>query len=313
MYSNIPIELALKSVLSRWREIENNTSIPLPEFENAITIILNSTFFMFNDKYYEQIFGLPMGSPLSPVLADLVIQDLEKNIFQNLSTHIPVYYRYVDDIVLAASKYKINDILDSFNAYHERIKFTVDHGDEFCINFLDVKLIYDDGYIIFDLYKKPTNSGRYLNFFSNHPFSQKRGVVTGLVDKVLFLSHPKFQQKNIESLINSLLCNGYPLQMLFKTIQDRITKLSKNNFETINNIDQNFDLELTKKTNYFIIPFLKRTSNKFNGILKKYNLQPVYKPLNSLNKFITLGKDKISKDNHSGVVYKIDCKGCNHT
>ena len=137
--------------------------------------------------------------------------------------------------------------------------------------------------------------------------------MTGLVDKVLFLSHPKFQQKNMESLINSLLCNGYPLQMLFKTIQDRITKLSKNNFETINNIDQNFDLELTKKTNYFIIPFLKRTSNKFNGILKKYNLQPVYKPLNSLNKFITLGKDKISKDDHSGVVYKIDCKGCNHT
>ena len=255
-----------------------------------------------------------MGSPLSPILADLVIQDLEKNIFQNLITHIPVYYRYVDDIVLAASKNKINDILDSFNAYHERIKFTVDHGDEDCINFLDLKLIYDDGYIIFDLYKKPTNSGRYLNFFSNHPLSQKRGVVTSLVDKVLFLSHPKFQQKNMESLISSLLNNGYPLQMLFKIIQDRIIILSnKYNFEIINNMDQNFDDESTKKTNYFIIPFLKKTSNKFKGILKKYNLQPVYKPLNSLNKFITLGKDKISKDDQSGVVYKIDCKECNNT
>jgi len=132
MYSNIPIELALRSVLSRWKEMENNTSIPLLEFKNAMAIILNSTFFRFNNKYYEQIFGLPMGSPLSPVLADLVIQDLEKNIFQNLNTHIFFYYRYMDDIVLAASKNKINDILDSFNGYHERIKFTVDHGDEFC-------------------------------------------------------------------------------------------------------------------------------------------------------------------------------------
>ena len=199
MYSNIPIELALRSVLSRWKEMENNTSIPLLEFKNAVSIILNSTFFKFNNKYYEQIFGLPMGSPLSPVLADLVIQDLEKNIFQNLNTHISFYYRYVDDIVLAAAKDEINSILDSFNGYHERIKFTVDYGDEFGVNFLDVKLMYDEGNIIFDLYKKPTNSGRFLNFFSNHPFSHKKGVVTGLVDKVLFLSHPKFQhtQANI--------------------------------------------------------------------------------------------------------------------
>ena len=65
MYSNIPMELALNSVLSRWSRIEKNTSIPLQELKKAISIILNSTFFRFNDEYYEQIFGLPMGSPLS--------------------------------------------------------------------------------------------------------------------------------------------------------------------------------------------------------------------------------------------------------
>ncbi|KYN38121.1 hypothetical protein ALC56_07521 [Trachymyrmex septentrionalis] len=174
--------------------------------------------------------------------------------------------------------------------------------------------MYDDGNIIFDLYKKPTNSGRFLNFFSNHPFSHKKGVVTGLIDKVLFLSHPKFQRTNLESLINSLLSNGYPLQMLFKTIQDRIKKLSnKNNFETISEMDHNLDLESTGKTKYFTILFLKKISGKFNGILKKYNFQPVYKPLNNLNKFITLGKDKINKEEHSGVVYKIDCKDCSYT
>ncbi|KYN37516.1 hypothetical protein ALC56_08117, partial [Trachymyrmex septentrionalis] len=182
------------------------------------------------------------------------------------------------------------------------------------VNFLDVKLMYDEGNIIFDLYKKPTNSGRFLNFFSNHPFLHKKGVVTGLVDKVLFLSHPKFQQTNIESLINSLLRNGYPLHLLFKTIKNRIKKLSnKNNFETINEMDQKLDLEPTEKTKYFTIPYLKNASEKFNGMLKKYKFQPVYKPINNLNKFITIGKDKINKDEHSGVVYKIDCKDCNYT
>ena len=84
------------STISSSYLIEKNTSIPFQEFKIAISIILNSTFFKFNDEFYEQIFGLPMGSPLSPILADLVIQDLERNIFNTLTTHIPFYYRYVD-------------------------------------------------------------------------------------------------------------------------------------------------------------------------------------------------------------------------
>ena len=106
--------------------MEKNTSIPFQEFKRAISIILNSTFFKFNDESYEQIFGLPMGLPLSPILADLVIQDLENDIFNTLTTHIPFYFHYVDDIVLMAPINLITNILDSFNSYHERIKFTVD-------------------------------------------------------------------------------------------------------------------------------------------------------------------------------------------
>ena len=164
MYFNIPNDLALRSVLGRWNLIEKNTSIPFQEFKRAISIILNSTFFKFNDEFYEQIIGLPMGSPLSPILADLVIQDLENDIFNTLTTHIFFYFRYVD-IVLAAPINLITNILDSFNTYHDRIKFTVDYGNDKSINFLDVKLLIDNDRIIFDLYKKPTNSDRFLNFF----------------------------------------------------------------------------------------------------------------------------------------------------
>ena len=202
MYSNITNDLALRSVLSRWDLIEKNTSIPFQEFKRAISIILNSIFFKFNDEFYEQIFGLSMRSPLSPILADLKIQDLKSNIFNTLTMYISSYFRYVDDIVLAYPTNLITNILDSFNSYHERIKF-VNYGDDRGINFLDVKLLNDNGSIIFDLYIKPTNSGRFLNFFSNHPIIHKKGVVIGLLDKILFLSHPKFHHINIDSLINS--------------------------------------------------------------------------------------------------------------
>jgi len=55
----------------------------------------------------------------------------------------------------------------------------VEYGDNGIINFLDVKLLIENGRIIFDNYRKLTNSGRYLNYFSNHPVEHKRGIVIG--------------------------------------------------------------------------------------------------------------------------------------
>jgi len=37
----------------------------------AINFVLSSTYFTFNNKIYKQIFDNPMGSPLSPIMADL--------------------------------------------------------------------------------------------------------------------------------------------------------------------------------------------------------------------------------------------------
>ncbi|XP_039303911.1 uncharacterized protein LOC120357488 [Solenopsis invicta] len=51
LFINVPKNLAVESVTTRWDLISKNTTVP--------------------------IFGLPMGSPLSPILADLVMQDLE--------------------------------------------------------------------------------------------------------------------------------------------------------------------------------------------------------------------------------------------
>ncbi|KAG5347140.1 COX1 oxidase, partial [Acromyrmex charruanus] len=127
-----------------------------------------------------------------------LVNKLNENIISSF------YFRYVDDIVLVVHKEKVEGILELFNSYHERLKFTVDFGDENGINFLDVKLMS----IIFHIYKKPTNSGRYLNYFSNHPLVHKRGVIIGQLDRILLLSHPKFhfirlELGSCENLINN--------------------------------------------------------------------------------------------------------------
>jgi len=119
-----------------------------------------------------------MGSPLSPVLADIVLQDIEEAALGRLPASLPFYYRYVNDILLASPPELFDLILEIFNSFHDRLKFTMEIGRGGRISFLDVTLIVENRTIIFDLYKKPTNSGRYLNFYSNHPMTHKKGVIT---------------------------------------------------------------------------------------------------------------------------------------
>jgi len=75
--------------------------------------------------------------------------NLEKEALRLLSTGIPFYYRYVDDIALAAPRHKINEFLNTFNSLHPRLQFTLEIGGN-KLNFLAVTLINNKRKLEFD-------------------------------------------------------------------------------------------------------------------------------------------------------------------
>jgi hypothetical protein len=242
-----------------------------------------------------------MGSPLSPTLADLVMQDLESAAIKKLSCHLPFYYRYVDDIILAAPENALTVIHDSFNSLHNRLQFTIEKEKEGKISFLDVLLIKCNNGIIFDQFRKPTFSGRYLNFFSHHPLCHKKGVIFGMVDKLILLSHPQFHQKNFTFLVNTLLENNYPLDFIFTMIQLRLKHLFYKD-----------DIDTTDKRvrRFFTIPYINSVSEKFLSFPLKYDCNVAFTIPHKLNRFITTGKDVIDHLSCNDVVYKINCMDC---
>jgi len=139
LFTNILSELVIVAINNRWQHIEK-AKITKNEFILAVQFILNSTFFTFDDIIYKQIFGTPMGSSLSPVLADLVMQDLEIEALNKLNFVFPFYYRYVDDILLLTPSDKVDIILNTFNNIHNRFKFTVELENNRSISFLDLNL-----------------------------------------------------------------------------------------------------------------------------------------------------------------------------
>jgi len=61
-----------------------------------------------------------MGSPLSLIIADLVLQSLEKRVMI-LCHPVNFYYRYVDDLVMSVPNGYTDSVLITFNSFHPRI------------------------------------------------------------------------------------------------------------------------------------------------------------------------------------------------
>src|SRR5580765_2667520 len=211
-----------------------------------------------------------------------------------LHISFPSYYRYVDDIVLAAPPSMFNTVLQTFNSFHPRLQFTIEEGVDNRLNFLDITFIIENNVIYFDWYHKPTFSGRYLHFESRHPLCHKKGTVIGLINRAFRLSSPCFHQKNLEFVTNILLSNGYPLELIFSTMYTRLKTLiysmKKNINETATNSMNN---NISEKFSYFNIPYVPAISEQFTPVVRDLQTKLSYTGINKLRRFIKVQKDRL--------------------
>ncbi|XP_046409097.1 uncharacterized protein LOC124173978 [Ischnura elegans] len=102
--------------------------------------VLKSTYFLYGGKYYEQMDGVPMGSPLSPAIANLFMEDFEEKALQSASLRPRYFFRYVDDtfVIWQHGRNTLDDFLSHMNQQHPNIKFTMEEENNNCIPFLDI-------------------------------------------------------------------------------------------------------------------------------------------------------------------------------
>ena len=81
--------------------------------------------------------------------------------------------RYVDDTFCVIHPDHIEDFHQHLNCILSSIKFTVEHEENNSLAFLDVKLTREESYISTTIFKKLTNTDRYLQYSSHHPRHQK--------------------------------------------------------------------------------------------------------------------------------------------
>ena len=115
LFTNVPEYLEYEAIERRWQQIHNKINTTCTEFLKVIKFIINNNYFQFNGNFYRQTFGSAMGNPLSPILSNIVMEDLENSCINKLQEKPLFYYRYVNDIVLCIPK-NIRDTLQIFNS-----------------------------------------------------------------------------------------------------------------------------------------------------------------------------------------------------
>ncbi len=100
--------------------------------------------------------GVAMGSPLAPIVADLVMEHLLDNVVKLLPFQPSFLYKYVDDLILSIPRGSEQLTVDTFNSFHDKLQFTIEVEKDSKIPFLDMLIMRStDGTIKIDWYRKP--------------------------------------------------------------------------------------------------------------------------------------------------------------
>ena len=261
--------------------------------------------FLFNGTYYNQIDGVAMGSPLGPILANIFVGHIEKQIFNTNNEGIIMYGRYVDDVLVCATSIDcIERLSNRLNAMHPNIKFTVELENQGSIPFLDVRIIKKQHGLSMGWYHKDTWSGAFLHYLSYAPRAWKEGLLKGFKYRVMKICSQDTINDAISELTSIFENNGYPEHFIKKHFIDYVP------------INKKKVIQAPRKPVTVTLPYLgeERTHN-WAGRIKRY-VESVYPTSRVIFFWATTRayhlslKDKLPKEDIPGVVYHFSCVCC---
>ena len=300
LFTSIPLQLALDCTETA---INNSTiELPLPtdDLMDLLNLCLTSTYFQYNGKHYKQLHGTAMGSPVSVVVAEIVMQNIEELALATYKRTLPLWLRYVDDTFTAVHKDEIDDFHEHLNGQNADIQFTKEIEENGKIPFLDCLVTRDNNKLRTTIYRKPTHTDRLLDQSSYNPTSHKATAIRTLTRRAqLVCDSPDSLTDENKYLDNVFNKNNYNRDFI--------------RHNTYRNSEPNATNTNVTPVTTATIPYIKGTSETIARILQPYNIRVAHKPITTLRQLLTNVKDKDEPSDRRGAVYKIKCCDCQAT
>ena len=227
LFTKVPVKEAvsrISSLLDRDTTLGERTNLPPRVIIEMIEKVLSTNYFQLGTDFYEQTEGAAMGSPLSPVLANLYMDFFEEMAIDT-ATHKPtLWIRYVDDtfVIWTHGDSELQAFLGHLNSLRESIQFTMEEEEQGQLPFLDVLVKRKGSNLTTSVYRKPTSTDCYLNYQSNHHPAIKLGTITCLRKRAHNICSQENLQEELQHLQSVFKKNGYP-----RTIIQRVLRKQK--------------------------------------------------------------------------------------
>ncbi|XP_066263270.1 uncharacterized protein [Branchiostoma lanceolatum] len=302
LFTSTPIQEAVDVIKERLKNDETlseRTNLNVTQVVELLRFCLTSTYFIFKGTYYQQVEGAAMGSPVSPIVANLFMEHFEEVAISTAPNPPKFWGRFVDDTFVIQRKDKIEEFTTHINNINRAIKFTIERETDGKLPMLDTMIHRrPDGTLYATVYRKPTHTDLYLNFASHHPLQHKIGVVRTLTDRAnVIVTEESDKTLEIEHIHNALSTCGYP-DWLFHVSKEKRSKRTPANQTRV------------MRRGTVSIPYIKGISETLMRLYRSKGIQCQFKPINTIRRNLVAPKDKIKKLERSGTVYHIPCADC---
>ena len=178
LYTNISVDKCIERLYNHLRESNSIFPLPISKLIKICTLCTSHCNFQYNNIFYKQKFGLPMGCPLCGVLACIYLEFVESGSFKYIIPNTAHYFRYIDDILLIYPQdLDFHSITDRLNNVEPSIKFTYELEYNSTLPFLVILLIMNIYQLEFKVYRKPTCKNDHIHFYSHYENNTKRGII----------------------------------------------------------------------------------------------------------------------------------------
>lgn len=301
LFTNIPVNETLRIIETRLHNdnsLSDRTKLPINIIMELLTLCTESNYFELEGQLFRQDEGMAMGSPLSPIFANIYMEEFEQKAIASAQFQPRVWLRYVDDVfaVWSHGEDKLVEFTDYLNTISPTIKLTTEKEHNNQLAFLDVNVIKVKDGLKTEVFRKKTHTGKYLNYTSNHSESVKESVAYALFDRakaVCFEKETLVAEQN--KISKELKNNGYPLKTISKCKRERGT--NHNNPPSKEN-----------PTAFINIPYVPKLSEKIRRIARKYKIKTSFKSDNTLRQHLTKVKPRNEEQASKNCIYSIKCE-----
>ena len=168
LFTSVPINPVLEIIrhrLANDHQLHNRTTMSVSHIISLLEFCLNSTSSVYQGQFYQQIEGAAMGSPLSPIVANIFMVKFEEEALAT-APHPPILWkRYVDDTFVIQEEKHSNEFFQHINSLEDKIKFIAESTRaDGSMPFLDTIVTpRSDGSLETKVYRKPTHTNQYLH------------------------------------------------------------------------------------------------------------------------------------------------------